>query len=283
MSYVFLTAGSAVFLALYDLFKKISVRDKKDIYEILFFYTLIAFLCSLFFINSAFSISLKYILFILIKSFLISLSWFLTMKAMSKLDLGIVVPFSMLGTVSTTILAWVFFDETIGVAQIGGILVILVGLFLISRISRKNDNEVNDYKYLWLLALAAFLTSISAILDKHLLNSISRSSVLFWFFLFLAFIYLIICFIRNKKIVLNNFTNNLWVIGIGVSIFLSDLLYYSAVSIGDGNLSIISIIRKLSVFIGLVLASIFLKEKYFVKKLLVMLLMFVGLSFIIFI
>ena len=283
MSYVFLTAGSAVFLALYDLFKKISVRDKKDIYEILFFYTLIAFLCSLFFINNAFNISLKYILFILIKSFLISLSWFLTMKAMSKLDLGIVVPFSMLGTVSTTILAWVFFDETIGVAQIGGILVILVGLFLISRISRKNDNEVNDYKYLWLLALAAFLTSISAILDKHLLNSISRSSVLFWFFLFLAFIYLIICFIRNKKIVLNNFTNNLWVIGIGVSIFLSDLLYYWAVSIGDGNLSIISIIRKLSVFIGLVLASIFLKEKYFIKKLLVMLLMFVGLSFIIFI
>ena len=283
MSYVFLTAGSAVFLALYDLFKKISVRDKKDIYEILFFYTLIAFLCSLFFINSAFSISLKYILFILIKSFLISLSWFLTMKAMSKLDLGIVVPFSMLGTVSTTILAWVFFGETIGVAQIGGILVILVGLFLISRISRKNDNEVNDYKYLWLLALAAFLTSISAILDKYLLDDIGRGSVLFWFFLFLAFIYLIICFIKNKKIVLNNFTNNLWVIGIGVSIFLSDLLYYSAVSIGDGNLSIISIIRKLSVFIGLVLASIFLKEKYFVKKLLVMLLMFVGLSFIIFI
>lgn len=283
MSYVFLTAGSAVFLALYDLFKKISVRDKKDIYEILFFYTLIAFLCSLFFINNAFNISLKYILFILIKSFLISFSWFLTMKAMSKLDLGIVVPFSMLGTVSTTILAWVFFDETIGVAQIGGILVILVGLFLISRISRKNDNEVNDYKYLWLLALAAFLTSISAILDKHLLNSISRGSVLFWFFLFLAFIYLIICFIRNKKIVLNNFTNNLWVIGIGVSIFLSDLLYYWAVGIGDGNLSIISIIRKLSVFIGLVLASIFLKEKYFIKKLLVMLLMFVGLSFIIFI
>ena len=46
--------------------------------------------------------------------------------------------------------------------------------------------------------------------------------------------------------------------------------------------SIISIIRKLSVFIGLVLAGIFLKENKLGYKILILLLMFIGLGIIIF-
>lgn len=283
MSYIFLTVISAVFLGLYDLFKKLSVKNRKDVYEVLFFYTMIAFLCSLFFVSEAVSVDFKYILFVLLKSLVISLSWFFTMKAVSKLDLGIVVPFSLLGTVSTTLLAWVFFKESIGLVQIGGIIIILVGLFLISRLSKKEEKGANDYKYLWLLVLSAFLSSISAIIDKHLLTNIDRGSVLFWFFFFLALIYFIVCIIKNKRVDIKNLKNNLWVIGIGVSIFLSDLLYYWAVGIDGSGLSIISIVRKLSVFIGVVLASIFLKEKDFIKKIMILLLMFVGLGFIIFI
>lgn len=282
MSYILLIVCSAFFLGLYDLFKKLSVRKKNDVYEVLFFYTFVACFCSLFFVKEAFTIDVKYIMFVMLKAGVISLSWFFTTKAMSKLDLGIVVPFSLLGVVSTTILAWVFFKESIGFSQIGGIFIILIGLFMISKLSKKDNNGVNDYKYLWLLVLAAFLSSISAIIDKHLLSSIDRGSVLFWFFFFLTIIYLIVCLIRNKKIIIKNFTSNLWVIGIGACIFLSDLFYYQAVGIQDASLSLISIIRKLSVFIGVVLASIFLKEKDFVKKLLILVLMFVGLSLIIF-
>ena len=282
MTYAFFTVLSAVFLALYDLFKKISVRDKKDVHEILCFFTFISFLCSVIYINGAFNIDFKYILFILLKAIIIGLSWFLTTKAMSKLDMGIVVPFSLLGTVTTTLLAWLFFKEKIGFIQIGGIIIILVGLFLLSKLC-KNKEKDNDYKYLWLLAFAAFLSSISAIIDKRLLNNISRGTVLFWFFLFLCLIYIGICLINNKKIVFKNFTNNLWIIGIGVSIFLSDLFYYNAVSYNNASLSVISIIRKLSVFIGVVFGSLFLKEKDFMKKFLILILMFVGLGVILFV
>jgi len=282
MTYIVLTVISAVFLALYDFFKKISVKDKKNIYEVLLFFTSVACLCSVFFIKEAFTTDIKYILFVLLKSIVISLSWFMTTKAMSKLEMGIVVPFSLLGTVFTTILAWVFFKENIGLVQIGGMVVILIGLFLLSRLNEKDNEEKNDYKYLLLLALAAFLTSVSAIIDKKLLINIDRGPVLFWFFFFLAIIYLIVCLIRNKKVVIKNFTSNLWVIGVGVSIFLADLFYYQAVGIDDVSISIISIVRKLSVFIGVVLASVFLKEKYFLKKLFILVLMFAGLSVILF-
>ena len=282
MSYIIFSLVSAVFLALYDLFKKISVKSKKDIYEILFFFCFVAFLCSAFFIKSAFSIDVKYILFLLLKAGVISLSWFLTTKAMSKLDMGIVTPFSLLGTVITIVLAWMFFNEEIGFIQIGGSIIILIGLFLISKLNKKEDNLKNDYKYLGFLALAAFLSSVSAIIDKHLLMNIERGPVLFWFFFFLSAIYLIVCLIKNKKIEFKNFASNLWVIGIGVSIFLADFLYYKSVWYSNASLSVISIVRKLSVFVGVVLACVFLKERYFVKKILVLILMFLGLGVILF-
>jgi len=132
------------------------------------------------------------------------------------------------------------------------------------------------------LVLAAVLSSISAIIDKHLLTNMSGGPVLFWFFLFLSLIYLIVCLIKNKKIVVKNFVSNLWVVGIGISIFLSDLLYYKAVGCHGSSVSIISIIKKMSVFIGVVLGCLFLKEKDFLKKILVLFLMFIGLSVILF-
>jgi len=281
MSYVVLTIFSSLFLAMYDFFKKISVKGKKDIYEILFFFTFISFLCCLFFTNDAFKIDLKNICFILLKTIVIGLGWFFTTKSMSKLELGIVVPFSLLGSVFTTIFAFLFFKEKIGFAQIGGILIISIGLLFLSRLCKKEEGE-KDYRYLILLVLAAFLSSISAIIDRDLLYDIDKRSVLFWFFFFLSSIYLIICLFKYRKISFNNFRSNLWVIGIGVSIFLSDLFYYWALSYEGSSLALVSIIRKLSVFIGVVLGGVFLKEGNLVKKIMILLLMFFGLTFIIF-
>lgn len=284
MTYIVLAGISALFLSLYDFFKKLSVRGKKDIYEILFFYTFTAFVCSLMFINVSFNIDLKYIGFIFVKASVISLSWFLTMKAISKLELGIVTPFTMLGTIFTTIFAWLFFDQRIGLAQIGGIVIILFGLILISRLSVKKEDVKNDYRYLLLLVFSAFLSSISAIIDKSVLGSeVSKGALLFWFFFFLSSIYFVICMFKNKKINLINFKTNLWVVLVGGSIFLSDLFYYQAVAIDNVSLSMISIVRKLSSFIAVVLAGIFLKEDNLVKKIMILLLMFLGLAFIIFI
>ncbi len=284
MTYIVLTVVSAIFLSLYDFFKKVSVRGKKDIYEILFFYTGIAFLCSFVFVKEAFNTDIKYIGFTFLKSSVISLSWFLTMKAVSKLELGIVTPFSMLGTIFTTLMAWICFGQDIGLIQIGGCSIILVGLIFISRLNKENkDKKENDYRYLLLLVVAAFLSSISAMIDKTVLtNGVSKGSVLFWFFFFLMSIYLVVCMIRNKKIEFKNLKTNYWVVFIGISIFLADFFYYQAVAIDGVYLSMISIIRKLSSFLSVVLAGIFLKEGNILKKILILLLMFIGLAIIIF-
>ena len=147
MSYVIYTVVSALFLALYDLFKKVSVSEKNDIYGILFKYNFMAFLCCVVFLKDVISVNFVNLIYILIKSSLISLSWFFTMKAMSKLQLGLVVTFSLLGSVFTTIFAFFIFGEEIGYVQIGGILIVLLGLLFLSRLVKREESEIN-YKYL---------------------------------------------------------------------------------------------------------------------------------------
>lgn len=283
MGYILLTVVSAVFLSLYDFFKKIVAGKKTDIYEVLFFYTFIAFVCGFFFFNQAITTDIKYIFFVFIKALVISLSWLFTMKAVTKLDLSIVTPFSLLGTIFTIILSWIFFNQEIGIIQICGSLIILCGLILLARINEKEKKKDNDYKYLLLIVLSAFLSSISAMIDKAVLsNGISKYSVLFWFFLFLSLIYLIVCLIKNKKIYFENIKSNLWTIAIGVCIFLADLFYYQAVSIPSASISTISIVRKLSVFFAVILGSMFLKEGNLLKKSLILIFMIFGLFFIIY-
>lgn len=281
--YIFLTVISAFLLAGYDVFKKIGSKYSENLYEMLFFYTFISFLCSIFFVFDAVTVGLDIIAFVFIKSSVISLSWFFTMKAISRLDVSFVTPFSMLGVVSTTLLASIIFKEKIGVIQIGGILLILLGLVLLVRIDEKKGNKKNDYKYAIYLAIAAFLSSVSAVIDRRLLFNVGKETVIFWFFFFLALIYFVVCLIRNRKIEFINLKNNLWLVLVGVSIFLSDLFYCWALSYSDGLLSIVSIVRKLSVFISVVLACLFLKERDFTKKILLLVLMFVGLGGILFI
>lgn len=281
MSYILLTMLSAVLLGLYDFLKKLSVKKDDNVYQILFLYTFAAFLCNLFFINDAINVGYKYILFILLKAVIISVNWFLTMKALSKLDLGITMPFSMLGTVSTTILAWIVFGETIGFLQVGGIVVILLGLFIISRLGIKKDGKENDYKYIFFLIVGAILSSFSAIIDKYVSSRISFKAISFWFFLFLMIIYFVVCMIINKKINFKGLKKNYYyVILTGLCIFLADLVYYRALVVENANVSIVSIVRKLSVFIGVLLGSAFLKEEHFIKKLLILIMMFGGITLI---
>ena len=120
-------------------------------------------------------------------------------------------------------------------------------------------------------------------IDKSVLsNGVHRGAVLFWFFFFLSTIYFTVCMIKKKNIGYTNFKSNLWVVMVGASIFFADFFYYQAVSMDNVSLSVISIVRKLSVFLSVVLASVFLKEDNLLKKALILLLMFIGLSIIIF-
>ncbi|WP_416652704.1 EamA family transporter [Candidatus Pseudothioglobus sp. Uisw_086] len=79
----------------------------------------------------AFSMLLNpYIILSLILTFLAGVTW---MIVMTKFEISYAYPFTLLGLVFVTIFSIVFFGENFNLYKIGGIVLILFGVFLISK------------------------------------------------------------------------------------------------------------------------------------------------------
>lgn len=283
MVYVFVVIISALFLGAYEVLKKVSLKQSR-VEEVLFFYCLSGFLISLFFINDAVNVDLINIIFILLKSGIIVVNWLLVAKCMAKLDVGIVVTFSLLNTILVVFASNIFFKEVITWVHLLSLFFISLGIYLVTKLENKEKEKKIEYKYIVYLILASVLGTCSALLDKYLLNikEIKYSSILVWFMLFNTIIYGCIYFVKNKKIEIKKLKTNYWMILTGVFIVLADVSYYYSIAMDGAQLSIISILRKFSVIVATILSSIFLKEKKLLQKLMILLIMLLGVALPIF-
>lgn len=280
--YIFLALLSALFLGCYEVLKKVSLK-KSSIHETLFFYCLCGFFVSLVFINKAISIDFIDVLIILMKSGIIVLNWFLVLKCMQKLDVAIVVCFSLLNTTLVVFFSHFIFGEVITIMHFLSLLFIATGIILLTLLERKETKEQvdNQYKYIIFLILGSMLGACSAMLDKYLINvrNVESGAVLVWFLFFNSIIYGTIYLCKNKKIEFKKLKSNYWLVLTGIGIALADVVYYSAISLVGAQISLISILRKCSVIVATILASLFLKEKHLFKKLGVLVIMIIGIMF----
>ena len=170
------------------------------------------------------------------------------------------------------------FKEEITWVHFVSLLFISIGIILLSFIVERDEKKKSNYKYLLLLFVANVLGTMSALLDKYLINyrQVEWQKILFYFFLFNTIIYGIIYLIKNRKIEMSKLVKNYGLIITGVSIALADGFYYYAIGYPDSEISMISIIRKFSVVISTILAGFLLKEKKILKKLGICFIMLIG-------
>jgi len=280
--YIFIVLVSALFLGTYEVLKKVSLK-KSSVLEVLFFYCLSAFVFSMIFIKCAFSMSLIDILFILMKSGVVVINWYLVLKCMKKLDVAIVVSFSLVNTILVVFGSSLIFKEEITWIHFLSLLFIGCGVFLISLLDEKSNEDKekkNHYEYLLLLILASCLGAVSSLLDKYMLTTRNMESngILVWFLFFNSLIYGIIYFVKNKKVEWRKLKDNYFVVLTGAAIAIADITYYFSITLDGAQLSLISILRKCSVVVATIFASLFLKEKNLLKKLGILLIMLVGVS-----
>ncbi len=276
--YILFVILSAIFLGSYEVVKKVSLK-RSSIYETLFFYCLISCCLSLIFIKYAFIPPFVDICFVFLKSIIIVVNWVLVMKAVEKLDVGITTPFSLFTMILVIVLSYFLFDEKFTWIHFGSIFFVSLGIVLLTLLDKKEKKE-NHFIYIVYMLIGTSLGAISAILDKYLISyrEVSHYSILIWFFFFLSIIYGIIYFIKEKHINFRVVKSNYWIALTGIFIFMADLTYYISIGCNNSSLSIISILRKLSIVVATILASIFLKEKNLVKKLLILMVMLIGVA-----
>lgn len=293
MSWLILAFCSAIFLGLYDVSKKMALKDNAvlPVLALNTFFSAILFLPlilistfapqwlsgSIFFVPRA---DITAHLLIGIKGIIVLLSWLFGYYAIKHLPLTIVGPINTTRPVITLLGALLIFGERLNVWQWSGIILTLSAIFLLSKAGEKEGIRFQKNKWILCLFLAAFFGAASGLFDKFLLQRYDKMLVQSWYVLYQCLLMgsvMLIIARRNAKIPFR-WRNSILLI----TLFLcaADFVYFYALEFPDSMISVISMIRRSSVVVSFVFGALFFKEKNLGDKLIDLLLILIGMGFL---
>lgn len=265
----------AIFTGFFQCSKK-KAMEQNSIYEVLAFFSLIAFLLTAITTKDPFNIELSYLLVILGKSLVIVIAWILSLYAISKMPISLYGVINLSRIIFSIIMSSIFLGEKITVTIIIGMMLVIIGLILVNTVSNEKEQKETSFKILLILLIACFLNSVSAIIDKKVLVYVTSTQLQFWFLLFLTISYWIILLIKNKKIEIKNIRKNYWILGAAICLTAGDRFLFIANKIPESKVAVMTILKQLSAIEIIILGKIIFKEKYIIKKLLCSTLIILG-------
>jgi len=304
MMWLILAFLSACLLGFYDVFKKQSLKANAVI-PVLLLNTLFSSLIflpfiilskngsipedSLFFTHSYGWAEHKYIL---LKSVIVLSSWLFAYFGLKHLPITIVGPINATRPVMVLIGALTFFAERLNIWQWCGVIIAMIGLYMLSRSSKKEGIDFKHNKYIFFVILANVLGAISGLYDKFLMASpenhgvgLDKLAVQSWYNIYQFFMMLtmliILWYPNHKKTTPFHWH---WCIPL-ISIFLSaaDFAYFYALGLDGAMISIVSMVRRGSVIVSFLFGAMVFREKNLKSKiidlalvLLSMLFLFIG-------
>lgn len=270
--WVILALCSAAGLGVYDIMKKLSVRDN-NVLIVLALNTLFGMILmspvivmqmadgSFGFGGNAGAHGL-----ILIKSAIVLSSWLLGYFAIKHLPLTIQGPINASRPVMVLTGAVLIFGERLNLIQWCGIVLGFTSLFLISRIGAREGFSLKESRWLWMSIGAAVLGAVSGLYDKYLLKSYAPVDVQAWYSLYQFFI------MGGAILILRKFVPKAagvaapfrwrWTIPL-IAVFLTaaDMAYFYSLSIDGSMISVVSMIRRGSVIIPFIYGVAALHER----------------------
>lgn len=266
---------SALGLGLYDIMKKISVRDN-NVPVVLLLNTLFGTLLMSPVIisgvsegNYGFDNSIGGHLLIGLKAIIVLSSWILGYFAIKHLPLTIQGPINATRPVIVLVGALLIFGERLNLLQWAGILLGFASLFLISRIGAKEGFSLKHSRWLWMSIGATMLGAVSALYDKYLLGYYKPLEVQAWYSLYQAVIMGIIVsvLVRYGKTGSTPFKWRWSILGISIFLTAADLAYFYSLSLPDSMISVVSMIRRGSVLVSFAFGITVLHERHVKAKL----------------
>ncbi|WP_347840670.1 DMT family transporter [uncultured Draconibacterium sp.] len=273
--------ASALFLGIYDIFKKQSVNNNA-VMPVLFFSTVASTLIFLPLIVLSFQVpdllantglfvpqlTFNEHLQVLLKSAIVVASWVLAFFALKHLPITIVAPIRATGPLWTLIGALLIFHERLNLYQWIGILVTLVFFYLFSTAGKLEGIEFKRNKWIYFIVAATLLGACSGLYDKFILRRIDRVAVQAWFSVYQAVILLPFVLLNEKIRKRKNIHFEWrWTIPlIGVFLVIADYLYFYALSNEDALISVISALRRGSVLVAFVIGGLLFREQNLKKK-----------------
>jgi bacterial/archaeal transporter family protein len=286
---------SAVFLGIYDIFKKTSLNENAVI-PVLFFSTLTSTLIFLpVVLGSYFSpeifiqiglfaptLSFAGHLQVLLKSAIVVSSWILAFFALKHLPLTIFAPIRSTGPFWTLIGALLIFHEKLNTLQWIGVTLTLLFFYLFSTAGKLEGIEFRKNKWILFIVFGTILGAVSSLYDKFIIARIDRIAVQAWFSFYQVALLLPVLGIfwyPNRK----NTTRFQWrwtIPLIGMTLVIADFLYFYALSIEGSMISMVSALRRSSVLVTFSFGALLFREQNLKKKALYLLGILTGILLI---
>ncbi len=273
--------ASALFLGIYDIFKKQSVNNNAVMPALFFSTVTSALFFTPFILLSRFSpeVLLNTGLFVpeltaaehgmvIIKSTIVVSSWVLAFFALKYLPITIVAPIRATGPLWTLIGALLIFHERLNAFQWIGIVITLLFFYRFSTAGKLEGIEFRKNKWIFFIVIATLLGAASGLYDKFILRRIDRVAVQAWFSVYQVVVLLPFALlnepIRKRKNISFEWR---WTIPlIGIFLIIADYLYFFALSNEDALISILSALRRGSVLVAFVVGGLLFREQNLKKK-----------------
>ncbi len=291
MSWIVLSLASAVCLGVYDLFKKLAVKENAVPPVLLLSVSTAAILYLPLVVFSwtnqtaagqawhVQELTLIEHVQVLAKSLIVGASWCCAFFALKHLPISIAAPIRATSPLWTMLFAVGILAERPSPPQWSGVLVILVAFFYLSFIGREEGAGFRGNKWVWLMCLATGLGAASALYDKYLLQNLELPivSLQAWFSIYLVpvMLPLAVYWYRHDRAA-KPFEFRWSIPAIAITLLVTDLLYFRAVSHPEALISVVSPIRRTSVMIPFVFGIAWLGELNGRRKLLCIVLMLFG-------
>ena len=284
--YLVLILISAFILGIYDLFKKASVKENavlpvlffSNVAGMLFFMLLTALQGK--FVEYACGIESTWHFFLIfVKACIVASSWGLCFYAMRELPISIASPIRATAPFWTFIGSLIWFREFPSLLQGLAMLIIFVGYYMFTVISKMEGINFKRNKGFHSIILGTLVGSLAALFDKYLMGveNVPKSTVQFYFTVDLVFIfgmaYLVRCLLFKDS---RKFEWR-WSIAVtGILLIVADYVYFSAVSIPGVQIAILSLLRRSSCIVTFLIGYKYFKDVNFKVKLFALLLFLAG-------
>jgi len=290
MSWTGWTLASAVFLALYDLCKKASVRENA---------VLPVLLCSTLFGCAAFALGLaaagrldcialadgRTVALAAAKSVIVATSWIFTFTALRTLPITIATPIRASSPALVFLVALFLYGEVPTCLQGLGMLLVFAGYWAFSWAGKAEGIDFFRCRAVWCAIAGAVFSAASALFDKFVFQkqNVSTEAVQFFFQVGLVIVYAAVwalgclgAWLFNRLSFQTSKLPNLqtsrtfqwrWTIPfVGILLALADWLYFHGLAIPDAPVSVVALLRRFSVAITFVLGAVFFRETNLRRK-----------------
>jgi len=222
-------------------------------------------------------------LLIFIASFVASIAFLLVAKSLRHADISLTSPILAFGPAITATLALFVLGETISAPQILGIMMIVMGSFVLRMdFAKMRLKNIFHSKYIQYIVFALFLYGISSLIDRFVLDVNSPANVNPETYLFLAHTFIAINFFFMLTVMYDGIKDVRkcirirwkWILAVAVLTTAARLLYGYAVSLE--NVGLVSPIKRTSILFATIVGGTLFHEKHLIKKSLACVIMLAG-------